>query len=412
MDLSRTVGWFTALYPVRARAAGGDEPGAALDAVVEQLRAVPPAPGLGYGLLRYLSPTASVWPAGVAGRSRSTTSGQFDRETHGPRAPRARRRARRRCAARDGLRPHLLDIDAAVIDGRLRMVWTYARAFTRRDDRAPGRDRGRAACASSSRTARPRRSATSRSDAPAARAERDAPLVAVPRGGPLPLSFMQERLWFLDQLEPGAASCNTPVAVRLRGQLDVERLRGALDALVARHESLRTRFPAVDGAPVAVVAPPAAGRLPVTDSRGLPDRAARARGRARGAAPRRRGRSTWPADRWCARGCCASADDEHVLVVAVHHIVADGWSAAILLHELGRALRRRARSPPLPVQYADYAAWERERLQGERLERQLAYWRAAARRRAARDRAAGRPRRARRCRPTAASACGAASTRR
>ncbi len=184
---------------------------------------------------------------------------------------------------------------------------------------------------------------------------------------------MQERLWFLDQLEPGAAILNTPAAVRLRGELDVERMRGALDALVVRHESLRTRFPTVGGAPVAVIEPASPVALPVTDLRELPEaereRAAEEQVQAEGARPF--DLAGGPVVR--AR-LLRVADDEHVLVVAAHHIVADGWSSGILLHELGR-LYAGHRLPAVPIQYADYAAWERGRLQGERLERQLAYWR-------------------------------------
>ena len=269
VDLSRTVGWFTAQYPVRVELPDGDEPGAALDSVVQELRSAPPAPGVSYGLLRYLSPYGERLAGMGSPEIGLNYVGQIDRETtargfrvldgeHGPdRAP-------------EGHRPHLLDIDAAVIDGRLRMVWTYSHALHRAGtiealarDVAGGLRELIAYCASA-----PVRDVEVR---PPVRPERDAPLVAVPRAGALQLSFMQERLWFLDQLEPGATILNTPAAVRLRGELDLERMRGALDALVVRHESLRTRFPTVDGAPVAVIEPPGPVALPVTDLRDLPE---------------------------------------------------------------------------------------------------------------------------------------------
>ncbi|MGH9362996.1 MAG: amino acid adenylation domain-containing protein, partial [Thermoanaerobaculia bacterium] len=205
------------------------------------------------------------------------------------------------------------------------------------------------------------------------------PLVAVPRGGALPLSFMQERLWFLDRYEPGSAAFNMPLAVRVRGPLEPQRLRSALEALVARHESLRVRFPSMEGAPAVVIAPPPAMALPVTELSALApaegEKAAAQEAEREAAAPF--DLATGPLVR--ARLLRLSSQD-HVLLLTVHHAVADGWSLGILAGELGPLYEAlgRGQEPTLPelsLQYADYAAWERQRLQGARMERQLDYWR-------------------------------------
>ncbi|HTE55678.1 MAG TPA: amino acid adenylation domain-containing protein [Kofleriaceae bacterium] len=215
--------------------------------------------------------------------------------------------------------------------------------------------------------------------AEAAPSEPDAPLVAVPRGGELPLSFMQERLWFLDRYEPGSAALNMSMAVRVRGPLSPERLGRALDALIARHESLRTRFRDRDGTPVAEVAPAAPLALPVTELGQLPaDQREEAIARAaRDEAARPFDLAAGPLVR---AHLLRLADDEHVLLVSVHHIAADGWSLGILVGELGAVHGALARGEEpalaaLPVQYADHAAWQRDRLHSERLERELGYWR-------------------------------------
>ncbi|WP_447009850.1 non-ribosomal peptide synthase/polyketide synthase [Saccharothrix hoggarensis] len=195
-----------------------------------------------------------------------------------------------------------------------------------------------------------------------------------PRDGVLPLSFAQQRLWFLDQFEPGGAEYLSPSILRLRGALDVDALAGALTALVARHESLRTTFDTVDGRGVQVVHPPHAVDLPVVEVPG---------GEA-GLDEALTAETTRPLD--LARGpllrpvLLRLADDDHVLLLAMHHIVTDGWSAGVLTAELGVLYRAEvsgvdAELPELPVQYADYAVWQRERLAGPELERQLDHWR-------------------------------------
>ncbi|HWM94193.1 MAG TPA: non-ribosomal peptide synthase/polyketide synthase [Thermoanaerobaculia bacterium] len=199
-------------------------------------------------------------------------------------------------------------------------------------------------------------------------------LVPVPRSGPLPASFSQQRLWFLDRLEPGSFAYNLAGAALLEGSLDVAALAGALGGIVTRHESLRTHFVEQDGEPLQVIAEPAPLPLPVVDLSGL---AAEAREeevlRVAGSEARR------PYD--LSRGPLVRsallrlAEEEHALLVGMHHIVSDGWSLGIFVRELGALYRGEAAAlPELPIQYADYAAWQRQWLSGQVMEDRLAWW--------------------------------------
>ncbi|HEX6863967.1 MAG TPA: amino acid adenylation domain-containing protein, partial [Thermoanaerobaculia bacterium] len=190
------------------------------------------------------------------------------------------------------------------------------------------------------------------------------PLAPVPRTGEIPLSFAQERLWFLDQMEPGSAAYNMPFAARLDGELDIEAFRQALEGIVQRHEALRTTFQAgSDGRPVQIIAAPAPLALPVIDlSAGEVQYRLEAEARL-------------PFD--LARGPLLRAlllrlgPESHVALVVQHHIVSDGWSIGVFLRELS-ALYEGSPLPDLPVQYADYAVWQRS---WPRLDAQLAWWR-------------------------------------
>lgn len=205
--------------------------------------------------------------------------------------------------------------------------------------------------------------------------------VTIPRcqdGGPAPLSPAQERLWFLEQLSPGNTAYHVHAALRLSGALDVQALRRALAEIVRRHEALRTTFPVENGEPVQAVRPPSSS-LPVTDVSARPGAEQLAEVSRLAAAEARRpfdlGRG--PLLRSMLVRC---APRDHVLVLTAHHIVADGWSMTVFLHELSTlyAAFRDHRSSPLgalPVQYPDFARWQRQRLEGEDLSDQLAYWR-------------------------------------
>ncbi|MBZ4423327.1 non-ribosomal peptide synthetase, partial [Myxococcus sp. RHSTA-1-4] len=204
------------------------------------------------------------------------------------------------------------------------------------------------------------------------------PLVPVPRDGALPLSFAQQRLWFIDQLEPGSAAYNIPVTLRIGGELRVDALRRAFSALVERHEALRTTFASREGEPIQVIHPPSDFRLTVEDLGTLPEneRWEETRHRAMREAAIPFDLGTGPLLRAC---LLRLAPEEHVLVVVMHHIVSDGWSMGVLVREMEALYAafsegRSPELPALPVQYADYAVWQRRWLSGETLEAQLGWW--------------------------------------
>ncbi|HEV2801511.1 MAG TPA: amino acid adenylation domain-containing protein, partial [Pyrinomonadaceae bacterium] len=208
----------------------------------------------------------------------------------------------------------------------------------------------------------------------------DAPeLVCADRSKPLPLSFAQQRLWFIDQLEPGNAAYNVPFAVRLSGQLNVDALNGSLNEVVRRHETLRTTFPTIDGQPVQLIHEARPFTVPVAD---LAHLAADERERAaRELAEEEAGRPfDLAADSLLRARLVRLSEAEHVLVVVMHHIISDGWSTGVLMREFSQLYEAYNEGRPsplaeLPIQYADYAVWQREWLQGEVLDSQLAYWR-------------------------------------
>ncbi|HEX7239064.1 MAG TPA: amino acid adenylation domain-containing protein, partial [Longimicrobiaceae bacterium] len=203
------------------------------------------------------------------------------------------------------------------------------------------------------------------------------PIERVSREAPLPLSFAQQRLWLVDRIDPDSSAYNMPAALRLRGSLDVAALRAGLDALVRRHETLRTTLAERDGGPVQVIHPSAPVPLPVLDLRALPEAAREAEAGRLVAEEALR-----PFD--LARGPLLRSTllrlgaDEHVLCFTMHHVVSDGWSMDVLVREAS-ALYAGEPLPELPVQYADYAVWQRDRLSGDFLAEQVGYWKRALR---------------------------------
>ncbi|MFG3497211.1 amino acid adenylation domain-containing protein [Streptomyces sp. NPDC047928] len=204
----------------------------------------------------------------------------------------------------------------------------------------------------------------------------------------LPLSFAQQRLWFLDEFEPGSAEYNACSSLRIRGGLDVAALSAALTALVARHESLRTTFDAVDGVAVQHIGDPFTVPLPVAvvPAAPEPDRDEITRSLLRAEVARPFDLRTGP----LLRALLVRLDErDHILALTIHHIVTDGWSTGVIGRELSAlyaaatgdgtprdaaTLLERAGLAPLPLQYADFAVWQRERLAGDEAARQLAYW--------------------------------------
>lgn len=208
--------------------------------------------------------------------------------------------------------------------------------------------------------------------------ERQIGIPTADRSRPLPLSFGQERLWFLDQLAPGNPFYNDCEAFRLHGPLDVDALQRALNRIVDRHEILRTAFPLHQGRPRQQVAAELEIHLSQTDLTGLN------RQQQRSAAAEIAGRDLDrpfelerpPLHRF---HLLRSAADDHVLLFTLHHIIFDGWSLGVFLRELGALYEAEITDaspdlPALPIQYADFAAWQRERMQGELLDRHLEYW--------------------------------------
>ena len=205
------------------------------------------------------------------------------------------------------------------------------------------------------------------------------PLRAMSRGQNIPLSFMQQGLWFLDQLEPGNPFYNIHSGVRMRGSLNQEALEKALGMIAARHEILRTIFPGVDGVPVQVVSPAAAIPLSVVDLAELSpaDREAEARRLATEEARRAFDLSCGPLLRTT---LLRLEEQENILLLTMHHIVSDGWSMGVFYRELAALYEAFCRGgtaslPDLPIQYADYVLWQRQWLRDDILEEQLTYWR-------------------------------------
>ena len=202
------------------------------------------------------------------------------------------------------------------------------------------------------------------------------PILPVSRNADIPLSWAQERLWFVNQLEGESGAYTIDLAVRLVGQLNVKALEQAFAAIVQRHEPLRTRFEIKDSKPVQVIDPYITFTLPVIDLQNLPDpikqveqlvaeEACKPFDLANGSVLRVK---LWQV-----------AQNEYVLAFAIHHIAADGWSVGVFISELSAYYRAIATAnpitlPELPIQYADFAVWQRQWLTNQVLERQLSYW--------------------------------------
>ncbi|HEU5220242.1 MAG TPA: amino acid adenylation domain-containing protein [Gemmatimonadales bacterium] len=208
----------------------------------------------------------------------------------------------------------------------------------------------------------------------------DGPIPSRAFDGPVPAAFAQELVWLLDRATPGNTAYQIPLASRLTGRLDEPALRQAFDTLIARHESLRTTFAPGGAHPVQIVHPPRPMDLIADDLRALP-----ASEREIEATRRLTARMATPFDLsrdQLLRGMLLRvAEDEYLFLLETHHIVADGWSTSLLIRELsvlyeGYRAGHPAELPPLAVHFRDFAAWQRERLSGARLEELLVYWRA------------------------------------
>jgi amino acid adenylation domain-containing protein len=194
-----------------------------------------------------------------------------------------------------------------------------------------------------------------------------------------PMSFTQQRLWFLDQLEPGGTVYNTPFVVQLSGKLNVAALESSLGEIIRRHEVLRATFCMVKGSPAQVIHPPQAFALPITDLTQLPDGQGMEQVRKLAAQENRKPFSL-SQDSIVRAQLLKLTDQNHVLLLTTHHIVFDAWSRAVLIRELAALYEafsagQPSKLPELPLQFTDFAVWQNEYLSGETLEQQLRFWR-------------------------------------
>ena len=204
------------------------------------------------------------------------------------------------------------------------------------------------------------------------------PLLPIPRNADIPLSFAQQRLWFLDQLKPNSAFYNMPLSWRVQGQLQVTALEQSLREIIHRHEALRTNFITVDGQPVQIIQPITAWTLLIVDWQHLPttDQEIAAQQLAIAQAQQPFDLASEPLFR---ATLVVLSETDHMLVVCMHHIVSDGWSMGVFVQELSSLYEAFSQDQPsplalLPVQYADFALWQRQWLAGDVLQTQLAYW--------------------------------------
>ncbi|MFB2979500.1 condensation domain-containing protein, partial [Microseira sp. BLCC-F43] len=205
------------------------------------------------------------------------------------------------------------------------------------------------------------------------------PIVPVPRNEqPLPSSFAQERLWFLDQLEEKSATYNVPKAVRMTGDLNVSALKQAIAKIIDRHEVLRTHFPSVDGKPIQVIEPEATLQIVEMDWQHLPqqEQDLQVQNYIQQEVHTPFDLSQGPLLRVT---LLQLTPQESVLLITLHHIISDGWSLAVFVQELFALYQAYSQGKPSPlpelsVQYADFALWQRQWLTGEVQHKQLQYW--------------------------------------
>jgi NRPS condensation-like uncharacterized protein len=207
------------------------------------------------------------------------------------------------------------------------------------------------------------------------------PRSSIPRrelSDPIPLSFAQERLWFLEQLEPGSSVYNVCQAVRMRGTLDLAALEKSLNEIIRRHEILRTNFVAVDGRAAQVVAPSRTIAVAVVDLSCWRDGTAEEELERRLHEESRRP-FDFGRDLLMRALVVRTSATDHVLMLTMHHIISDGWSIGILFRELAALYTAHCKGEPsplpeLPIQFADFIQWERDTIDGASLEKSLVYW--------------------------------------
>ncbi|MBE7384649.1 MAG: amino acid adenylation domain-containing protein [Leptolyngbya sp. SIO1E4] len=381
VDLSRTVGWFTVLFPICLELSESDDPGEALKAIKEQLRSIPNR-GIGYGVLRYLTREEPI-ACQLQSRSEIVFNylGQADQGVQASSLVAPAPESTGFGQSLRGSRSHLLNINSIVAGGQLRLNWTYSKAIHRRTTIETLAER----CIEALQLLITHCQSLEAGDETFADAqlvnvapkESDRLIKPVPRNGHLPLSFAQARLWFLEQLASGRY--NEPAAVRLEGVLNVTALEQSFNEIVRRHEVFRTTFPVVDGHPRQWISPSIEVSLPVVNLCAL-------------SAAEQESESQRLVEEWSQRTFDLAQDPllriallklgehEHLVMFSTHHIIYDRWSMGLLIKELAILYQAFSQGQPsplpaLPTQYADFAVWQSQWLQGDVLENQLSYWR-------------------------------------
>lgn len=391
IDVSRTVGWFTSIFPMYLPLQYSSSEVEALQSVQEKLGHLP-YKGLGYGALRYLNsdpelrgrfsllPQSEVLFNYVGQRSQVLSSATlfnnlipssaFDRSP-------------------SDTRPYLFEITAGISDGKLYIDWKYSERKHRQstiEQLVANFAHALRALISSSLTIEVSASATSGFSSVHRVQDHIAPMltkkvppfVSVPRDQPIPLSLAQQRLWFLDQLLPDRHIYNITRLLRIRGPLNRFALRKSIEEIALRHEVLRTTFSSVDGEAVQIIHPRSNLAWSEIDLQQCAEetRETLALALAHAEAQKPIDLEHGPLMRILLFKINAT---EHILVMIVHHIVFDAWSLGIFIGELVTLYRALATGQPsplvaLPIQYADFAVWQRQWLQGDILNEQLAYW--------------------------------------
>ncbi|MTJ10019.1 non-ribosomal peptide synthetase, partial [Anabaena sp. UHCC 0204] len=203
-------------------------------------------------------------------------------------------------------------------------------------------------------------------------------ITSVSRNQNSPLSFAQQRLWFLDQFEPGSPSYNLPRSIRLQGKLNINALSSSLNEIMRRHEILRTSFTISDGQPIQVISPSVNLKLPIVDLQNIPQKQRETELYRLANEEAQTGFDLTQAPLLRAKLLQLDVED-YVILLTLHHIISDGWSTDILIKEVAALYTafcagKPSPLPQLPIQYADFAVWQRQWLEGEGLKNQLAYW--------------------------------------
>ncbi|WP_242071964.1 non-ribosomal peptide synthetase [Nostoc sp. FACHB-110] len=369
VDLSRTVGWLTTIFPVLLDISNAADLIEAVQQIKEQLRSIPHR-GLGYGILRYLN---HQLPAQPQPEVIFNYLGQFDQilpnltlfspatESIGPtHSPRGKRR-------------HLLEVEGMVINGQLQLQWFYSRNLHRQEtveQLAEGMVAGLRSLLATQMISQvcqvlpgelPIAEPTNRH-----------------RPDKLPLSFAQERLWFLAQLQPDSSTYNELFALRLMGLLNVEVLEQSLNEIVRRHEVLRTSFYQDNGQPFQAIASNIKLKLPIIDLKHL---SASEQATAVERLMIQASQTPFDLEQGPLLRCTLihTHTQEYIVLFSIHHIASDGWSMGVLVEELATLYAaftagESSPLPELPMQYVDFAIWQRQYLQGERRETLLTYW--------------------------------------